>query len=118
MLKLLSYLVASVLISTEIAKEVESVIGLHLDNELKKSKIAKTKETLHRGFLPLHPLLYQHWIHKMKYFLLVSVVVYGILKLIELKLKREGKKLDERLAEVSRSKQNNSVSSSQKDRNC
>ena len=54
----------------------------------------------------------------MKYFLLVSAVVYGILKLIELKLKREGKKLDERLAEVSRSKQNNSVSSSQKDRNC
>lgn len=45
MLKLLSYLVASVLISAEIAKEVESVIGLHLDNELKKIKIKQEKDS-------------------------------------------------------------------------
>lgn len=45
MLKLLSYLVASVLISTEIAKEVESVIGLHLDNELKKIKIKQEQDS-------------------------------------------------------------------------
>lgn len=49
MLKLLSYLVASVLISTEIAKEVESVIGLHLDNELKKIKIKQEQDSKDKG---------------------------------------------------------------------
>lgn len=44
MLKLLSYLVADILISTKIAKEVESVIGLHLDNELKKIKIKQEED--------------------------------------------------------------------------
>lgn len=49
MLKLLSYLVASVLISTKIAKEVESVIGLHLDNELKKIKIKQEQDSKDKG---------------------------------------------------------------------
>ncbi len=44
MLKLLSYLAASVLISTEIAKEVESIIGLHLDNAHKKIKIKQEND--------------------------------------------------------------------------
>ena len=49
MLKLLSYLVASVLISTEIAKEVESVIGLHLDNELNNIKIKQEQDSKDKG---------------------------------------------------------------------
>ena len=49
MLKLLSYLAASVLISTEIVKEVESVIGLHLDNELKKIKIKQEQDSKDKG---------------------------------------------------------------------
>lgn len=44
MLKLLSYLVAGILISTKIAKEVESVIGLHLDNQLKEIKFKQEED--------------------------------------------------------------------------
>lgn len=44
MLKALSYFIACILISTKIAKEVESTIGLHLDNELKKIKIKQEQE--------------------------------------------------------------------------
>lgn len=44
MLKALSYFIACILISTKIAKEVESTIGLHLDNELKGIKIKQEQE--------------------------------------------------------------------------
>ena len=40
----------------------------------------------------------------MKYFLLASAIVYGLFKLIQFKLKREGKKLDEHLEKIHRSK--------------